>query len=51
VSLQQLEQGPQSGFDTKGGFTRKKNSSNKYFFIAGVVFMLVWPCSANLACD
>jgi|SRR5581483_9152951 pSer/pThr/pTyr-binding forkhead associated (FHA) protein len=42
VTLEQLEQGPQAGFDTaKGGFTKKKNETNKYFIIGGIVFALV----------
>src|SRR5580704_3094620 len=42
VTLEQLEQGPQGGFDTsKGGFSKKKNSTNKYFIIGGIVFALV----------
>lgn len=49
VSLEQLEQGPQGGFDTsKGVFTKKSNKTNRYFIWIGVVFiviiaiMLVW---------
>lgn len=42
VSLEQLEQGPQSGFDSsKGGFTKKTNKTNKYFIIGGVVFAVI----------
>jgi pSer/pThr/pTyr-binding forkhead associated (FHA) protein len=42
VSLEQLEQGPQSGFDTsKGGFTKKSNKTNLYFIIGGIAFALV----------
>jgi pSer/pThr/pTyr-binding forkhead associated (FHA) protein len=42
VSLEQLEQGPQGGFDTtKGGFTKKKDKTNKYFIIGGIAFILV----------
>jgi pSer/pThr/pTyr-binding forkhead associated (FHA) protein len=42
VSLEQLEQGPQSGFDTsKGGFTKKTNRTNLYFIIGGIVFALI----------
>ncbi len=49
VSLAQLEQGPQSGFDTKGGFTQKKNSTNKYFFIGGAVVVVVIAVLAYMA--
>jgi len=42
VSLEQLEQGPQGGFDTsKDGFTKKENKTNKYFIIGISVFVLV----------
>ena len=42
VSLEQLEQGPQGGFDTtKGVFTKKKNSANRYWIWGGVVFVFV----------
>jgi len=42
VTLEQLEMGPQGGFDTsKGGFSKKKPSNNKYFIIGGIVFALV----------
>jgi pSer/pThr/pTyr-binding forkhead associated (FHA) protein len=42
VSLEQLEQGPHAGFDTtKGGFTKKKNETNKYFIIGGIAFLLL----------
>jgi pSer/pThr/pTyr-binding forkhead associated (FHA) protein len=42
VSLQQLEQGPQGGFDTtKGGFTKKSNKTNKLFLIGGIVAVLI----------
>ncbi len=42
VSLEQLEQGPQGGFDTsKGGFTKKTNKTNRYFIIGGVVFVVI----------
>jgi pSer/pThr/pTyr-binding forkhead associated (FHA) protein len=42
VSLEQLEQGPQPGFDTsRGGFTKKKDKTNKYFIIGGIVFAVV----------
>ena len=42
VSLEQLEQGPQGGFDTaKSGFTKKSNKTNKYFIIAGIVFFVI----------
>ena len=42
VSLEQLEQGLQSGFDTtKGGFSKKTNKTNKYFIIGGIAFLLV----------
>jgi predicted component of type VI protein secretion system len=41
VSLEQLEQGPQSGFDTsKGGFSKKKNST-KLYFIIGITLLAV----------
>ena len=42
VTLEQLEMGPQAGFDTsRGGFSRKKASNNKYFIIGGIVFAVV----------
>ncbi|MDB6108965.1 MAG: domain containing protein [Pedosphaera sp.] len=42
VSLEQLEQGPHAAFDTtKGGFTKKKDKTNKYFIIGGIAFVLV----------
>lgn len=42
VSLEQLEQGPQGGFDTsKGVFTKKSNRTNRYFIWIGVVFILI----------
>jgi pSer/pThr/pTyr-binding forkhead associated (FHA) protein len=42
VSLEQLEQGPQGGFDTsKGGFSKKTNKTNKYFIWGAVAFVLV----------
>jgi pSer/pThr/pTyr-binding forkhead associated (FHA) protein len=42
VSLEQLEQGPHSGFDkTKGGFTRKDDKTNRYFIWGMVVFCLI----------
>ncbi len=42
VSLEQLEQGPQGGFDTsKGGFTKKKNATNVYFMVGIAVFAVV----------
>ena len=41
VTLEQLEMGPQGGFDTSKGFGKKKPSSNKYFIIGGIVFALV----------
>jgi pSer/pThr/pTyr-binding forkhead associated (FHA) protein len=45
VSLEQLEQGPQGGFDTtKGVFTKKKDKSNKYFVIGIIVFAVVIGC-------
>jgi pSer/pThr/pTyr-binding forkhead associated (FHA) protein len=41
VSLEQLEQGPQ-GFDTsKGAFSKKKNSTNKWIFIGAGVLLVV----------
>jgi predicted component of type VI protein secretion system len=41
VSLEQLEQGPQ-GFDTtRGEFTRKRNKTNLYFIVGGIVFALI----------
>jgi pSer/pThr/pTyr-binding forkhead associated (FHA) protein len=51
VSLEQLEQGPHSGFDSKGGFTQKKNTTNKYFIIGGVVILVVLVVLAYLAYD
>lgn len=42
VSLDQLEQGPHSGFDTtKGGFTRKTDKTNRYFIWGMVLFCVV----------
>jgi pSer/pThr/pTyr-binding forkhead associated (FHA) protein len=42
VSLEQLEQGPQAGFDTtKGGFSKKVNKTNKYFILGGIAFALL----------
>jgi|HubBroStandDraft_6_1064221.scaffolds.fasta_scaffold478937_2 pSer/pThr/pTyr-binding forkhead associated (FHA) protein len=42
VSLEQLEQGPQGGFDTtKGGFSKKVNKTNKYFIWGGVAFAVI----------
>jgi pSer/pThr/pTyr-binding forkhead associated (FHA) protein len=42
VTLEQLEQGPQGSFDTsKGGFSKKKDATNRYFIIGGIVFALV----------
>jgi pSer/pThr/pTyr-binding forkhead associated (FHA) protein len=42
VSLEQLEQGGQSAFDTaKTGFSKKDNKTNKYFVIGGVVFGVI----------
>ena len=42
VSLEQLEQGPQGGFDTtKGGFSKKTNKTNKYFIWGGVAFAVI----------
>lgn len=40
VSLAQLEQGPQ-GFDTKGVFERKRNKTNLWFIVVGVVLLVV----------
>ncbi|MDB6063932.1 MAG: hypothetical protein JWR26_140 [Pedosphaera sp.] len=41
VSLAQLEQGPQGGFDTsKGGFTKKSDKTSRYFIIGGIAFFL-----------
>lgn len=42
VSLEQLEQGPQGGFDTtKGVFTKKKNSASRYLIWVGVLFVFI----------
>src|SRR5258708_1192291 len=42
VSLEQLEKGPQGGFDTtKGVFTKKKNSANRYLIWIGVLFVII----------
>lgn len=42
VSLEQLEQGPQGGFDTsKGVFTKKSNRTNRYFIWIAVVFIVI----------
>ncbi len=45
VSLEQLEQGPHSGFDTsKGGFVRKTDKTNRYFIWGMVVFCVLIGC-------
>jgi pSer/pThr/pTyr-binding forkhead associated (FHA) protein len=42
VSLEQLEMGPQSGFDTtKGGFSKKKSGTNIYFIVGILAFAVV----------
>jgi pSer/pThr/pTyr-binding forkhead associated (FHA) protein len=41
VSLEQLEQGPQSIDTTKGVFTKKSNKTNKWFILIGIVLLLV----------
>ncbi|HWF19929.1 MAG TPA: FHA domain-containing protein [Verrucomicrobiae bacterium] len=41
VSLEQLEQGPHGLDTTKGVFTKKKNDTNKWFIIGGVVLLAV----------
>ncbi|EEF59457.1 FHA domain-containing protein [Pedosphaera parvula] len=42
VSMEQLEQGGQTGFDSgKTGFSKKDNKTNKYFVIGGVVFGVI----------
>lgn len=42
VSLEQLEQGPQAGFDTtKGGFSKKKKSSSTYIIWGAVVLVII----------
>src|SRR5258708_21140620 len=42
VSLEQLEQGPQGGFDTtKGVFTKKKKSASSYLIWIGVLFVFI----------
>jgi pSer/pThr/pTyr-binding forkhead associated (FHA) protein len=41
VSLEQLEQGPQGGFETTTGFSKKVNKTNKYFIIGGIAFALI----------
>ena len=42
VSLEQLEHGPQSGFDTtKTGFSKKKDNTTKWFIIGGILIALV----------
>ena len=41
VSLEQLEQGPQGGFDTTTGFSKKVNTTNKYFIIGGIAFIVI----------
>lgn len=42
VSLDQLTEPRSSGFDTAGkGFTKKSNSTNRYFLIGGVVIGVV----------
>jgi pSer/pThr/pTyr-binding forkhead associated (FHA) protein len=42
VSLEQLEQGPQMGFDTtKGGFSKKKKSSSTYIIWGAVVLVVI----------
>lgn len=40
VSLEQLEKGPQGGFDTKA-FTKKSNKTNLWFIIGGVILLVV----------
>ncbi len=45
VSLEQLEQGPQSFDTTKGVFTKKTNKTNKYFIIGGAVLLVVIVCA------
>jgi predicted component of type VI protein secretion system len=43
VSLEQLEQGGQPGFDTAkvGGFSRKDNKTNKFFIIGGIIVFVI----------
>jgi pSer/pThr/pTyr-binding forkhead associated (FHA) protein len=42
VSLEQLEQGPQAGFDTsKGGFSKKKKGSSTYIIWGAVVLVVI----------
>lgn len=46
VSLEQLEQGPHGLDTTKGVFTKKKNNTNKWFIIGGVILLAVIVCVA-----
>jgi predicted component of type VI protein secretion system len=41
VSLEQLEQGPQGGFDTTTGFSKKVNKTNRYFIVGGIAFVVI----------
>jgi predicted component of type VI protein secretion system len=41
VSLEQLEQGPHGLDTTKGVFTKKKNNTNKWFIIGGIILLAV----------
>jgi len=42
VSIEQLEKGPQTGFDTaKGGFSKKSNNTNLYFILGAILLLLV----------
>jgi pSer/pThr/pTyr-binding forkhead associated (FHA) protein len=41
VSLEQLEQGPQGGFDTTTGFSKKVNKTNRYFIVGGIAFFVI----------
>ena len=42
VSLSELEQGSQGGFDTAGkGFSKKENKTNKMFIVVGIVFAVI----------
>src|SRR5437868_2580195 len=42
VSLNELEQGSQGGFDTTSkGFSKKQNKTNKMFIIVGVIFAVI----------
>ena len=41
VSLEQLEQGPQGGFESTTGFSKKVNKTNTYFILGGIAFVVI----------